>query len=135
MSKTKENTTLEEINAENVTAKAYELRSLKDKDLYPMLDIVTAALPDDMAPILISLTMGEKTVEEIGATVVYKIVVTALRNASLMQDKIYPMLSDLSGIPVEELPEMPFGTTPSMVWDVVKDAKNASFFTEFSKSF
>ena len=132
---TKKIDTLEEINAENVTAKAYELRSLKDKDLYPMLDIVTAALPDDMAPILISLTMGEKTIEEIGATVVYKIVVTALRNASLMQDKIYPMLSDLSGIPVEELPEMPFGTTPSMVWDVVKDAKNASFFTEFSKSF
>lgn len=132
---TKKTNTLEEINAENVTAKAYTLRSLKDKDLYPMLDIVTAALPEDMAPILIALTMGEKTVEEIGATVVYKIVVTALRNAALMQDKIYPMLSDLSGIPVEELPEMPFGTTPSMVWDVVKDAKNASFFTEFSKSF
>lgn len=132
---TKKTNTLEEINAENVTAKAYTLRSLKDKDLYPMLDIVTAALPEDMAPILISLTMGEKTVEEIGATVVYKVVVTALRNAALMQDKIYPMLSDLSGIPVEELPEMPFGTTPSMVWDVVKDAKNASFFTEFSKSF
>jgi hypothetical protein len=43
------------------------------------------------------------------------------------------MLSDLSGIPADEIPEMPFGTTPNMIWDIVKDAKNASFFRELSK--
>lgn len=131
MSKNK--TTLEEISAENVTAKAYELRSLKDRDFYPMLDIVTAVLPDDLSGVFAQLVTGEKSVNEVGAVVVYKIVVAVLKNVSTMPDKIYPLLSDLSGIPADEIPETPFGTTPSMVWDIVKDAKNASFFKELSK--
>ena len=65
--------------------------------------------------------------------VVYKIAVAVLKNASAIPDKIYPLLSDLSGIPADEIPEMPFGTTPSMIWDIVADAKNASFFRALSK--
>lgn len=130
---TKKIDTLEEISAENVTAKAYELRSLKDKDFFPMLDIVTAVLPDDLSGVFAQLVTGEKSVNEVGAVVVYKIVVAVLKNVSTMPDKIYPLLSDLSGIPADEIPEMPFGTTPSLVWDIVKDAKNASFFRELSK--
>ena len=57
----------------------------------------------------------------------------ALKNVSAIPDKIYPLLSDLSGIPADEIPEMPFGTTPSMIWDIVADAKNASFFRALSK--
>jgi hypothetical protein len=125
--------TLEEISAENVTAKAYELRSLKDKDFFPMLDIVTAVLPDDLSGVFAQLVTGEKSVNEVGAVVVYKIVVAVLKNVSTMPDRIYPLLSDLSGIPADEIPEMPFGTTPGMIWDIVKDAKNASFFKELSK--
>ena len=124
---------LEEISAENVTAKAYELRSLKDRDFFPMLDIVTAVLPDDLSGVFAQLVTGEKSVNEVGATVVYKIVVAVLRNASAMPDKIYPLLSDLSGIPADKIPDMEFGTTPAMIWDIVKDAKNASFFRELSK--
>lgn len=129
---TKKIDTLEE-SAENVTAKAYELRSLKDKDFFPMLDIVTTVLPDDLSGIFVQLVTGEKSVNEIGAIAVYKIVVAVLKNVSTMPDKIYPLLSDLSGIPADEIPEMPFGTTPGMIWDIVKDAKNASFFKELSK--
>lgn len=129
----KKTNTLEEISAENVTAKAYELRSLKDKDFFPMLDIVTAVLPDDLSGVFVQLVTGEKSVNEIGAIAVYKIVVAVLKNVSNMPDKIYPLLSDLSGIPADEIPEMPFGTTPGMIWDIVKDAKNASFFKELSK--
>lgn len=127
--------TLEEISAENVTAKAYELRGLKDKDLFPMLDIITDILPDDLESIFIQLVMGEKTIEQIGGVAVYKIVIAVLKNVSTMPDKIYPLLSDLSGIPADEIPNMPFGTTPGMIWDIVKDAKNASFFKELSKLF
>lgn len=130
---TKKIDTLEEISAENVTAKAYKLRSLKDKDFFPMLDIVTTVLPDDLSGIFVQLVTGEKSVNEIGAIAVYKIVVAVLKNVSTMPDKIYPLLSDLSGIPADEIPEMPFGTTPGMIWDIVKDAKNASFFKELSK--
>lgn len=125
--------TLEEISAENVTAKAYKLRSLKDKDFFPMLDIVTTVLPEDLSGVFAQLATGEKTVNEVGAVVVYKIVVAVLKNVSTMPDKIYPLLSDLSGIPADEIPDMPFGTTPGMIWDIVKDAKNASFFKELSK--
>lgn len=121
---------IEEVTEE---VKPYKLRSLKDKDFYPMLDIITATLPDDLADVFVQLATGEKSVDEIGGMVVYKIAVSVLKNVSAIPDKIYPLLSDLSGIPADEIPEMPFGTTPSMIWDIVADAKNASFFRVLSK--
>lgn len=127
----KENIEMTEEVTEEV--KPYKLRSLKDKDFYPMLDIITATLPDDLADMFVQLATGEKSVDEIGGMVVYKIAVSVLKNVSAIPDKIYPLLSDLSGIPADEIPEMPFGTTPSMIWDIVADAKNASFFRALSK--
>lgn len=127
----KENIEMTEEVTEEV--KPYKLRSLKDKDFFPILDIVTATLPDDMGDIFAQLVTGAKSVDEIGGMVVYKIAVAVLKNASAIPDKIYPLLSDLSGIPADEIPEMPFGTTPSMIWDIVADAKNASFFRALSK--
>lgn len=124
---------LEEKTAESAVAKPYELRDLKDRDLFPILDIIATVLPDDLSGIFAQLVMGEKSVNEIGGEVVYKIVITVIKNVSAMPDKVYPVLSDLSGIPAEEIPEMEFGTTPNMIWDIVKNAKNASFFKEFSK--
>lgn len=127
----KENIEMTEEVTEEV--KPYKLRSLKDKDFYPMLDIITATLPDDLADVFVQLATGEKSVDEIGGMVVYKIAVSVLKNVSAIPDKIYPLLSDLSGIPADEIPEMPFGTTPSMIWDIIADAKNASFFKALSK--
>lgn len=127
----KENIEMTEEVTEEV--KPYKLRGLKDKDFYPMLDIITATLPDDLADVFVQLATGEKSVDEIGGMVVYKIAVSVLKNVSAIPDKIYPLLSDLSGIPADEIPEMPFGTTPSMIWDIVADAKNASFFRALSK--
>ena len=124
---------LEEMNAETASAKPYELRSLKDRDLFPILDIITTVLPDDLSDIFVQLVTGEKSVNEIGGIAVYKIVIAVLKNVSNMPEKIYPLLSDLSGIPADEIPEMQFGTTPNMIWDIAKDAKNASFFRELSK--
>lgn len=127
----KENIEMTEEVTEEV--KPYKLRSLKDKDFYPMLDIITATLPDDLADVFVQLATGEKSVDEIGGMVVYKIAVSVLKNVSAIPDKIYPLLSDLSGIPADEIPEMPFGTTPSMIWDIIADAKNASFFRALAK--
>lgn len=124
---------LEEKTADSAVAKPYELRNLKDRDLFPILDIIAAVLPDDLSGIFAQLVMGEKSVNEIGGEVVYKIVIAVIKNVSAMPDKVYPLLSDLSGIPAEEIPDMEFGTTPNMIWDIVKNAKNASFFREFSK--
>lgn len=127
----KENIEMTEEVTEEV--KPYKLRNLKDKDFYPMLDIITATLPDDLADVFVQLATGAKSADEIGGMVVYKIAVAVLKNVSAIPDKIYPLLSDLSGIPADEIPEMPFGTTPSMIWDIVADAKNASFFRALSK--
>lgn len=127
----KENIEMTEEVTEEV--KPYELRRLKDKDLFPMLDIITATLPDNLADVFVQLVTGEKSVDEIGGMVVYKIAVSVLKNVSAIPDKIYPLLSELSGIPANEIPEMPFGTTPGMIWDIVNDAKNTSFFRGLSK--
>ena len=113
--------------------KAYTLRSLKDVDLFPILDIITKVLPEDLSEVFVQLTTGQKSLDEIGGVVVYRIIVSVLKNISTVHDELYALLSDLSGIPAADIQNMPFGTTPSMIWDVVADAKNASFFTVLSK--
>lgn len=113
--------------------KAYTLRRLKDVDLFPILDIITKVLPEDLSEVFVQLTTGQKSLDEIGGVVVYRIIVSVLKNISTVHDELYALLSDLSGIPAEDIQNMPFGTTPSMIWDVVADAKNASFFTVLSK--
>lgn len=126
-------TEIAEITNTAAEVKPYKLRSLKDKDLFPILDIITETLPDGLEDIFTQLFVKKKSLEEIGGVVVYEIAVSVLKNVSAIPDKIYALLSDLSGIPADEIPEMPFGTTPGMIWDVVNDAKNASFFGELSK--
>lgn len=121
------------VEIEEAVAKPYELRSLKDRDLYPILDIIAVVLPDDLSTVFAQIMTKEKTLEEVGGMVVYKIVIAVLKNISKVHKEIYALLSDLSGIPADEIPEMPFGTTPQMVWDVANDAKNASFFKVLSK--
>lgn len=121
------------VEIEEAAAKPYELRSLKDRDLYPILDIIAVVLPDDLSTVFAQIMTKEKTLEEVGGMVVYKIVIAVLKNISKVHKEIYALLSDLSGIPADEIPEMPFGTTPQMVWDVANDAKNASFFKVLSK--
>lgn len=113
--------------------KAYTLRSLKDVDLFPILDIITKVLPEDLSEVFVQLTTGQKSLDEIGGVVVYRIIVSVLKNISAVHDELYALLSDLSGIPAADIQNMPFGTTPAMIWDVVADAKNASFFKVLSK--
>lgn len=114
-------------------AKPYTLRRLKDRDLFPILDIIGNVLPDNMAAIAMGIVTGNKTVEEVGGIVVARIVASILKNMKTVHDDVYAFLSDVSGIPVEEIEEMEFGTTPRMIWDIVKNEKNNDFFEELSK--
>ena len=113
--------------------KPYTLRPLKDKDLWPVLDILGKVFPDDLSKVFAKVAMGEKNVEEIGADVIVKLVMAVLKNIGKVHDEVYALLSDLSGIPAGEIEEMEFGTTPSMIWDIVGDAKNLSFFKAVAK--
>jgi hypothetical protein len=118
---------------EEVTEKPYTLRRLKDKDLFPILGIIGEVFPDDLAKVFVQLTTKEKTVQEVGATAVLKIVLAVLKNMDKVKDEVYALLSDVSGIPAADIQEMEFGTTPNMIWDIISNEKNNSFFKVLSK--
>lgn len=113
--------------------KPYTLRPLKDKDLYPVLDIVGKVLPGDLSSAFLGLVSKEVTWQEVGYALLLKMVPAVIRNMNLVHDELYAFLSDVSGIPAEEIENMEFGTTPRMLRDILKDASNSSFFGEFSK--
>lgn len=113
--------------------KPYTLRRLKDGDLFPILKIIAEVFPDDLASILMQITTKEKTVNEVGIVVISKLVLAVLKNIDKVHDDVYGLLSSVSGIPATEIEDMEFGTTPMMIWDIVKNEKNAGFFKVLSK--
>lgn len=123
------------MNEMETTARNYTLRRLKDKDLWPVLDIIGQVFPGDLSTVFAQIMTGDKNVEQLGAEVVMKLVMSVIRNMNKVQDDVYALLSDVSGMTPEEIQEMEFGTTPLMIWDIVKNEKNASFFGVVSKSF
>lgn len=132
-------------------SRPYTLRPLCDEDLYPMLDIIGKLCPEDLKPLIKKAgdqyekmtegmneeEVGKNTAQivtqivvDIGVDVVSDLVLTVIRNMKTVKDDVYALLSDLSGIPADQIRKMPFGTTPKMIRDVVKEAKNQGFFEE-----
>lgn len=118
---------------EKAQEKPYTLRPLKDKDVWPVLDIVGKVFPDELSTTFSKIILDGKTTEEVGAEVVVKIVLAILKNMRTVHDEVYGFLADVSGIPASEIEEMEFGTAPMMIWDIVGDVKNVSFFKVVSK--
>ena len=118
---------------EEVMEKPYTLRRLVDRDLFPILGIISEVFPDDLAKVFVQLSTKEKSVQEVGAMAVMKMVLAVLKNMDKVKDDVYNLLSDVSGIPAEDIQNMEFGTTPSMIWDIVNNEKNNSFFKVLSK--
>lgn len=118
---------------EETVERAYTLRRLKDADLWPVLKILSAVLPDDLAPIFAQVVSKEKNLNEVGIHVVWKLVSAVLKNMHLVHDDVYALLADVSGIDGKDIEEMPFGTTPMMIWDIVNNEKNEGFFKVVSK--
>ena len=111
----------------------YTLRRLVDRDLFPILGIISEVFPDDLAKVFVQLSTKEKSVQEVGAMAVMKMVLAVLKNMDKVKDDVYNLLSDVSGIPAEEIQNMEFGTTPNMIWDIVNNEKNNGFFKVLSK--
>lgn len=135
---TKEESTVEimdEVKEESAEVKPYELRRLKDNDLWPVLDIIAKVFPDDLSTVFVDVVTGNKKVDEVGAMVVMKLVLAVCKNIKKVHDEVYALLSDVSGIPEEEIMEMEFGTTPKMIMDIVQNEKNVGFFKVLSKLF
>ena len=113
--------------------KPYTLRDLTDEDIYPLCEIIGKVLPDDMKEAFVQIMSGEKSLKDTGIMVVFDLGKLILKNFSSVKTEMYGLLSDMSGIPVEELKKMPFGTTPRMIKDIFQDAKNTDFFKELSE--
>lgn len=128
---------------DNVVEKPYTLRPLRDEDLWPVLDIIGKVMPDQLsglfAEVLLKATEAggeidqQKLIEEIGSEFVAKLLVSIIRNMNVVRSEVYAFLSSVSGIPAAELPGMPFGTTPRMIWDIAQSEVNADFFKVVSK--
>lgn len=129
----------ETLEQEETVERNYELRRLKDRDLFPILGIVAVIFPDNLAEIFRkAVAKGgdkEKVVEEIGVDAVVRIVQAIMRNMDRVEDDVYSLLSSVSGIPAEEIQDMPFGTTPMMIYDIINSEKNNGFFKVLSKLF
>lgn len=134
----------ETMEQEETVERNYELRRLKDRDLFPILGIVAVVFPDNLAEIFRKAVAkgGDKEkvveeigVEEIGVDAVVKIVQAVMKNMDRVQEDLYSLLSSVSGIPAEEIPDMPFGTTPMMIYDIITSEKNNGFFKVLSKLF
>lgn len=124
--------TVEE-TVEETMERPYTLRRLFDRDLFPILGILSEVFPDDLAKVFAQVVSEEKTVQDVGAAAVLKMVLAVLKNMDKVQDSVYALLSDVSGIPAAEIAEMEFGTTPMMIWDIVSNEKNCGFFKVLSK--
>ena len=129
----------EALEQEETVERNYELRRLKDRDLFPILGIVAVIFPDNLAEIFRkAVAKGgdkEKVVEEIGVDAVVRIVQAIMRNMDRVEEDVYSLLSSVSGIPAEEIQDMPFGTTPMMIYDIINSEKNNGFFKVLSKLF
>lgn len=133
----------ETLEQEETVERNYELRRLKDRDLFPILGIVAVVFPDNISAIFkkaVEKGKGEEKakeqiVEEIGLDAVVKIVQAVMKNMDKVQEDLYSLLSSVSGIPAEEIPDMPFGTTPMMIYDIITSEKNNGFFKVLSKLF
>lgn len=117
---------------EEVIERSYTLRKLKDSDLFPLLQLLRKIGLQNFKQSFIQETEG-KTVKAVGITVVLDMADIIIANLGTASDDIYEMWSGLSGIPVNEMKEMEFGTLPLMIYDTFNEVKNTSFFKVLSK--
>lgn len=120
---------------EEVIERPYTLRNLKEKDLSPMLSILRKIGIGDFKETLKDIVIDKKSVREVGIIAVLNVAETFIMNIGKAEKEIYDLWSDISGIPVNDMMEMEFGTLPLMIMDTFENAKNLSFFKVLSKFF
>lgn len=132
------NETVESINEtveveEEIIERPYTLRKLKDGDLIPLLSLFRKLGLKEYKDTMMAVANGAN-IQEIGVNVLLNIgdvVISHLETDA--GPAIYKFYSELSGIPVEEIKEMEFGTLPLMIYDSFSEVKNSSFFKVLAK--
>lgn len=118
---------------EEIIDRPYTLRNLKDSDLFPLLKMLKKIGIKDCKEAFIQVASGKKTLKQIGIMASFDIADILIGNLPCVLDEAYELWSDLSGIPVEEIKDMEFGTLPLMIMDTFSEARNTSFFKVLSK--
>lgn len=118
---------------ESVIERPYTLRRLKDSDLFLLIKILKKINIKDCKEAFIQVASGEKSVKQIGIMASFDIADILIGNLAKVEDEIYELWSDLSGIPAEEIKGMEFGTLPLMIMDTFSEARNTSFFRVLSR--
>lgn len=118
---------------EEIIEKPYTLRNLKDRDLFPLLQIFKKIGLKDFKEPFIQVASGQKTMKQIGYLVALDMADVLVCNIPKAEEEIYSLWSSLSDIPAEEIKEMEFGTLPMMIVDTFKEMRNTSFFKVLSK--
>lgn len=110
----------------------YTLRKLKDKDIFPLLQLLRKIGVKDFKGAFNSAVEGE--LSKVGIDVMLNMADILIENiCSGAGEDIYAFWSELSGITVEDIKEMEFGTLPLMIYDSFSEVKNTSFFKVLSK--
>lgn len=111
----------------------YTLRKFKDGDLFPLLQIFKKIGIKDCKEAFIQLASGEKTIKQIGILASFDLADILIGNLAKVENELYALYADMSGIPADEIREMEFGTLPLMIIDSFKEVRNTAFFKVLSK--
>lgn len=118
---------------EEIIERPYTLRKLKDGDLIPLLGLFRKLGLKDFKDTIVKAANGGN-VQEIGVEALLNIGDVVIANLETEAgNAIYEFYSSMSGIPVEEIKDMEFGTLPMMIYDSFSEVKNASFFKVLAK--
>lgn len=117
-----------------IIERAYTLRKLKDGDLMPLLRILRKLGLKEFKTVVMMVADG-KDAKEVGVAAFLNIADKMIENLDTqgVGEEIYSFYSEMSGIPVEGIKDMEFGTLPLMIYDSFSEVKNASFFKVLAK--
>lgn len=119
---------------EIVVERPYELRPLKDKDLWPLLKIMRGiGLAEFKDVLMAAFASGTTEKMQIGMTTITGVVSIIVEHADAVREDLYKLCSDLSGMTPEAIQEQEFGTMPLMLVDALTGVKNTAFFTVLFK--
>lgn len=116
------------------TKKPYILRRLDGEDLWAVLDIVGKVLPEDLASVFADIATGEKTVNEVGGVVVFRLVSAVIKDIKKVKNEVYAFLTSVSGLTKDEINALGLMAVPKMIWEIYNAEKNVDFFGDASKS-
>lgn len=125
-------TTVDE-TMEEVVERPYTLRRFSDGDLFPILKILKKIGIKDCKEAFVQVASGEKSLKQIGILASFDLADILIGNLTKVEEEVYSLYSDLSGLSADEIRAMEFGTLPLMIMDSFNEVKNTSFFKVLSK--